>query len=856
MAGALLSYYCATGCSVSAVAASLAFYPPTPPTYKLRPVIDPNAAPSTDGAWMRSLGMRNTLQWRTVEGASVLSYSNVWVREIKTRRKKTIPMFCILYPGAYFTILHSHGNAADCGVLRDILIDMAINLRANIVCYDYSGYGSASFARRRNGGSLLSRVFSGRRSGAAPTSKPTLDQQFDGVVPNSLPSSSRSVEAAVGADPASAESRGKEEGSAAASSAAAARPDSGTLSGRAATAGGVCFQRPTEADCYADVEAVYDAVLSSPFCSSPEQIILYGQSLGSGPAVHLASLRPVRGLVLHSPIASGMRVVTDSRALSCLDIFDNLGTIRGRVLRAGAVFVMHGQRDEEVPCAHGQALYEALPERFTRVQKPWYPILAGHNDIAELYRGEYYMKLRSFLTRCAGPGSLEYAREPIIPPRALPACALRLSAVDDPDSVPEAPGRRVVVTGACAPAPPAASPSGVASAAAAAAGVGAPTSHRKPQSFATSASSMPHGHDVAAPASASTSVRTSTRVELPPPPPPLSDEQLASPSGSSSSSCSTSSSSSSGVQWGVSKGHSTSASSAAAAFAAANRCRNNTQQPPPPPQHAAAPPSYAKEASLSMVHAAAPPSQPRDPAARSTVSAAAAAAAAAPLHSTHIDFSIGNSSAVRVQRLSHPDSASDDGRDELGTIDQQQQQPHSVSIGVPPKTPSSASLHWASPATSIVVPSAIARELSHRINAPAGAALGFSAHAPPPPPPPSDDGAVSTTGQGLLGETTATNFDLDSSLAASSSATSFPSSLREPNRGGLSAAGAGGAYTGTVVDRNVAADTADDRGGDTTITIVTSTGTAPLGQGQGAPTGRLLQTPVRLVTGPVAPHCP
>lgn len=51
------------------------------------------------------------------------------------------------------------------------------------------------------------------------------------------------------------------------------------------------------------------------------------------------------GVVLHSPILSGMRVLTESRALACLDIYPNVD----RASRLTCpVMVMHGKRDEEV----------------------------------------------------------------------------------------------------------------------------------------------------------------------------------------------------------------------------------------------------------------------------------------------------------------------------------------------------------------------------------------------------------------------------------------------------------------------------------------------------------------------------
>ena len=42
----------------------------------------------------------------------------------------------------------------------------------------------------------------------------------------------------------------------------------------------------------------------------PGDIVLYGQSVGSGPSVHLAAaISGLAGLVLHSPLVSGVRVL-------------------------------------------------------------------------------------------------------------------------------------------------------------------------------------------------------------------------------------------------------------------------------------------------------------------------------------------------------------------------------------------------------------------------------------------------------------------------------------------------------------------------------------------------------------------
>jgi abhydrolase domain-containing protein 17 len=124
----------------SLVPASLAFYPPTPSSYTLAPV---SKADETTTAYMRSLGVSSTQIWslRGTAAEYVIPYSNIFITEVSSRLRRRIPVFTILYPGAVFTILFSHGNAADAGLMRNTLVVLAVNLRCNVVFYDYTGYG-------------------------------------------------------------------------------------------------------------------------------------------------------------------------------------------------------------------------------------------------------------------------------------------------------------------------------------------------------------------------------------------------------------------------------------------------------------------------------------------------------------------------------------------------------------------------------------------------------------------------------------------------------------------------------------------------------------------------------------------
>lgn len=123
---------------------------------------------------------------------------------------------------------------------------------------------------------------------------------------------------------------------------------------------------PTESNCNADIEAVFDYLVKDQQIT-PEQIVLYGRSLGSGPSSYLASKtaldgRSVAGLILHSPFMSVFRVAFDvGVTLSLLgDQFPNIDRVAEMQC---PVCIIHGRQDEVIPIAHGEALYEALPEK-------------------------------------------------------------------------------------------------------------------------------------------------------------------------------------------------------------------------------------------------------------------------------------------------------------------------------------------------------------------------------------------------------------------------------------------------------------------------------------------------------------
>ncbi|CAO2838052.1 unnamed protein product [Amaranthus hypochondriacus] len=241
------------GCSMSNLAAKFAFFPPSPSTYEVK-------KRDSDGKF---IAISKAGAVPIPQGDDPLL--NVHV--IETKRGNKIVAFYLKNPYARLTVLYSHGNAADLGQLYDLFVQLKINLRVNLMGFDYSGYGAST-------------------------------------------------------------------------------------------------GKPSEDNTYADIEAVYQ-FLQTEYGTSQEDLILYGQSVGSGPTLHLASKLPrLRGVVLHSAILSGLRVLCHVKFTFCVDIYRNIRKIRKVKCPA---LVIHGTEDDVVNWLHGNGLWK-------RAREPYEPL--------------------------------------------------------------------------------------------------------------------------------------------------------------------------------------------------------------------------------------------------------------------------------------------------------------------------------------------------------------------------------------------------------------------------------------------------------------------------------------------------
>jgi abhydrolase domain-containing protein 17 len=144
---------------------------------------------------------------------------------------------------------------------------------------------------------------------------------------------------------------------------------------------------PSEQNAYQDADAAY-AYLTQQLNVPPQRIIVYGRSVGGGPATELATRHPVGGLILESTFTSAFRVIAPFPLLP-FDKFNNLDKLAK--VRC-PVLVMHGQADQIIPVQHGQRLYAAAPEPKLAL----WVAQAGHNDFTWVAGDRHRQTLLAF----------------------------------------------------------------------------------------------------------------------------------------------------------------------------------------------------------------------------------------------------------------------------------------------------------------------------------------------------------------------------------------------------------------------------------------------------------------------------
>ena len=135
---------------------------------------------------------------------------------------------------------------------------------------------------------------------------------------------------------------------------------------------------PSERANVSDAKLAYDWLLTQGL--SADEIIVYGESLGTGVAVQVAAVRKVRGIVLDAPYTS----IVDVAELA-YPFLPSRTVMRDRYLTMQYVgqiecpaLIIHGERDEVIPVEMGKAVSKGFSGPVEFVTFPE----AGHTDHA------------------------------------------------------------------------------------------------------------------------------------------------------------------------------------------------------------------------------------------------------------------------------------------------------------------------------------------------------------------------------------------------------------------------------------------------------------------------------------------
>jgi len=144
---------------------------------------------------------------------------------------------------------------------------------------------------------------------------------------------------------------------------------------------------PSEKGFTKDALAAYEFIRAQNI--APDRIMLYGQSLGTGVAVRLATEKPVAAVILDAPYTSIAAVAQLYYwYLPAELLVTNRFNILSRIQKIHApLLVMQGAQDQVIPPIMGQRVYAAAvePKQF------WSSPVAGHGNV--LWSGGYAVML-------------------------------------------------------------------------------------------------------------------------------------------------------------------------------------------------------------------------------------------------------------------------------------------------------------------------------------------------------------------------------------------------------------------------------------------------------------------------------
>ncbi|MBL7131383.1 MAG: alpha/beta hydrolase [Candidatus Omnitrophica bacterium] len=156
--------------------------------------------------------------------------------------------------------------------------------------------------------------------------------------------------------------------------------------------------RPSEAGIYLDAQAAYN-YLTKEKGISPDNIIAYGESLGSTVSIDLASKVKLKALILEGAFSRGKDMAGEIYPFlpSCFihTKFDSLSKIKNMTIPK---LFIHSSNDEIVPIQLSRKLFDAAPD-----PKTFTTLGGGHNTSFIDSQNKYIEGISSFIDTFGDP---------------------------------------------------------------------------------------------------------------------------------------------------------------------------------------------------------------------------------------------------------------------------------------------------------------------------------------------------------------------------------------------------------------------------------------------------------------------
>jgi fermentation-respiration switch protein FrsA (DUF1100 family) len=155
---------------------------------------------------------------------------------------------------------------------------------------------------------------------------------------------------------------------------------------------------PSEQGTYRDAEAAWNYLIQVRK-KDPQEIVVFGRSLGGSIAAWLSRVYKPRALILESAFSSLGEAARDRLPGILVKLFvpDQYLTIRYLTMVDCPVLILHSRGDEIIPFRHGEALYAAANE-----PKEFVEIHGSHNQGFLESQPLYEAALDSFLSKYLG----------------------------------------------------------------------------------------------------------------------------------------------------------------------------------------------------------------------------------------------------------------------------------------------------------------------------------------------------------------------------------------------------------------------------------------------------------------------